>query len=436
MGNLVLNKSATASSYMKPYSSSRAVDGSVKPVQRWVSGQVPAWLSVNLQGQYWINRWIVRHMGAAGWTSPYYNLSNFKLQRSLDGVNWFDIDVVTNNTLSVTDRTFTAVQAVFVRVYITGGIAINPKLVSIAEFEVYDAPPTSPYLSGLTLSSGSLQPTFVKNNYSYSTTVSNSTASITITPTAEDPGATIKINGVVVPSGTASGAINLNVGNNAIPVQVTSKIGGLVINYMVNVTRQKSVNLSNLTTSAGTLSPAFNTDTTSYTVNVPYDTTSITVTPTAEDNTAAITVNSQSVVSGQASQAINLNIGDNTVTVVVSADGEQKTYSMVVTRPAYSTFLTGLIVKAGKGTLILNPAFVETELNYTTSTSSTAASVIIIPTSEFPSNVDIVIGGLVVPSGSSSNNIALTGSSTDIPVVVQSKTDSSIKTTYKITVNK
>ena len=392
MGNLVLNKPATASSYMKPYSASRAVDCSTAPVRRWVSPQVPAWLAVNLQGIYWINRWVVRHMGATGWRSPDYNVKNFKLQGSLNGADWFDLDIVNGNTTSVTDRTFTPVQVVFVRLYVTSGININPKLASIAELEVYEAPPTSPYLSGLTLSSGTLQPAFVKTTYAYSATVSNSTASITITPTAEDTGATIKVNGVVVPSGTASTPINLNVGNNSIPVQVTSKVGGLVTNYTLNVTRQKSVNLSNLTTSAGTLLPAFNTDTTSYTVNVSYDTTSLTVTPTAQDGTAAITVNSQSVASGQPSQAINLNIGNNTVTVVVSADGNQKTYNVNVVR-ASNTQLSSL-----ESDFDLTPSFIPNQYTYTAN-AGVSGSVVIIATLA-DSSATLKVNGSVTQSGS------------------------------------
>lgn len=49
MINLDLGKDATASSYVMPYASSRAVDGlSTTPINRWSCNSVPAWLSVDL----------------------------------------------------------------------------------------------------------------------------------------------------------------------------------------------------------------------------------------------------------------------------------------------------------------------------------------------------------------------------------------------------
>ena len=63
--------------------------------------------------------------------------------------------------------------------------------------------------------------------------------------------------------------------------------------YTVTVTRAASSNadLSDLTATAGPLSPAFDANTLSYTVNTPFSTTSTTVTPTAADAGATITVN-------------------------------------------------------------------------------------------------------------------------------------------------
>ena len=63
----------------------------------------PIWLRVDLGAFYWINRWVVKQMGAVGW-SPNYNLTDYKLQGSLDNANWFDIDTVTNNSANQTDR--------------------------------------------------------------------------------------------------------------------------------------------------------------------------------------------------------------------------------------------------------------------------------------------------------------------------------------------
>ena len=48
MGNIALNKYATASGYVAPYSPSRAVDGSWTPASRWLCTSVPCWMAVDL----------------------------------------------------------------------------------------------------------------------------------------------------------------------------------------------------------------------------------------------------------------------------------------------------------------------------------------------------------------------------------------------------
>jgi hypothetical protein len=89
--------------------------------------------------------------------------------------------------------------------------------------------------------------------------------------------------------------------------------------------------LSNITLNQGSLTPAFSTSTTSYTVSVPSDTT-LTVTPTSTESNATITVNGTAVTSGSASSNITLSPGDNTVTIVVTAQDTvtQTTYTINV----------------------------------------------------------------------------------------------------------
>ena len=58
---------------------------------------------------------------------------------------------------------------------------------------------------------------------------------------------------------------------------------------------------------------------------------SITVTPTTQDSTATIKVNGIAVTSGQVSQPINLKVGTNTITVVITAQsGATKAYTITV----------------------------------------------------------------------------------------------------------
>lgn len=101
-------------------------------------------------------------------------------------------------------------------------------------------------------------------------------------------------------------------------------------------TKSNNATLSNLTITGGTLSPAFDSGTTQYTVEVPYSVASVTVTPTVTDSKASVTVNSQTVTSGSASDAISLIAGQETsITVKVTAEnGTTQDYTITVTRAA------------------------------------------------------------------------------------------------------
>ena len=94
--------------------------------------------------------------------------------------------------------------------------------------------------------------------------------------------------------------------------------------------------LSGLTLTGGTLDPAFATGTTAYTVSVENSVASVTVTPTATDATGAtITVNGNTVTSGNDSTAINLTPGtpmDISVIVTAADTTTTMTYTVTATR--------------------------------------------------------------------------------------------------------
>lgn len=76
-----------------------------------------------------------------------------------------------------------------------------------------------PSLSAMTISHGTLNPTFAPGTKNYTATSSDS--SITLTPTYQEAGTTITVNGSTVTSGSASSAISLSVGENRIVVIAT-----------------------------------------------------------------------------------------------------------------------------------------------------------------------------------------------------------------------
>jgi len=91
--------------------------------------------------------------------------------------------------------------------------------------------------------------------------------------------------------------------------------------------------LTNLVISSGTLNPAFVPDIQAYTADVANSTADITVTSTAAHPGASIEVNMTAVVSGEASQAIALNVGANTINIKVTAeDGTERIYEVTVNR--------------------------------------------------------------------------------------------------------
>ena len=90
-------------------------------------------------------------------------------------------------------------------------------------------------LSALSISSGTLSPSFAPGTTSYTASVSNATTSINITPTVSATGvATVTVNGVAATSGSPS-SVSLSVGSNSIPVVVSNS--GASQTYTIAVTR-------------------------------------------------------------------------------------------------------------------------------------------------------------------------------------------------------
>ncbi len=103
-------------------------------------------------------------------------------------------------------------------------------------------------LSALSLSSGTLSPSFAFATISYTASVTSSTSSITVTPTANDVTAAIeaKVNGgsyASVTSGSPSGSLSLNFGSNTVYVRVTASNGSAKI-YTTTVTRANYTSVS------------------------------------------------------------------------------------------------------------------------------------------------------------------------------------------------
>jgi len=194
-------------------------------------------------------------------------------------------------------------------------------------------------LTGLAVSAAPLNEPFFAGQMAYTALVSAETTFTTVTATVEDPDATVTVNGTKVGSGAASPAIALSEGDTTIPVVVTAADGIASRTYKITLTREAagtSVNalLSSLSIAPGQLDTTFAPGILSYSAHVAYFVDQVTVMATAADEDATITVNGAPVASGQASTPIDLVPGDNTISVLVTAqDGvTTSTYLLTVSR--------------------------------------------------------------------------------------------------------
>lgn len=111
--------------------------------------------------------------------------------------------------------------------------------------------------------------------------------------------------------------------------------------------RSSDASLSDLTVSAGELSPAFSSGTTAYTVGLGFLQQDITITVTVNDAAASATVNGTAITSGQATDPIGLAEGANTITITVTAeDNSTETYTITVTRDTANDFAQSAYIKA------------------------------------------------------------------------------------------
>lgn len=160
--------------------------------------------------------------------------------------------------------------------------------------------------------------------------------------------------------------------------------------------------LSALTLSSGALSPTFASGTIAYTQSVANSVSTITVTPTVNDANATVTVNGTAVSTGVASGNINLNVGANTITTVVTApDGSTtKTYTTTVTRAA-ATLLSQAAFTATASPNALNAVT-------TTSTLSTSGGSGTGAISYSMTNGSCTLSGTTVTAGSATETCTVT----------------------------
>nr|WP_294943271.1 cadherin-like beta sandwich domain-containing protein [uncultured Mucilaginibacter sp.] len=293
---------------------------------------------------------------------------------------------------------------------------------------------TDATLSALTTSIGTFTQPFNSATTAYDVVVPDETININLTPVATSGFASIKVNGVPMAKGFSSQSLPVSASVNNYPIEVTAE-SGATNTIGVRVIRASATNpsLVNLTSSVGTLSPAFGGDVLNYAMEVAANVSSITFTPTSVDPSAAITINGTTVASGAASAPISLYSGENTINVTVapSAGGTTKTYAVIVRRQPSANALLSQLVISPFGTITNTTG--TADFNRSLSVTAEVTSITITPVAA-DAGATIKVAGDVVASGTASGNIALNSGTTVIPIEVTAEDGTTIKT-YSLSVS-
>jgi gliding motility-associated-like protein len=296
---------------------------------------------------------------------------------------------------------------------------------------------TDATLSNLVPVIGTFSPTFSPGTLSYTVNVANNVNVMAVTPTTNDPNATAKTGGVVVPNGTLSPYFPLKVGANSFKLNVFAQDGVTKISYTINVNRSSlspDDNLANLSVSGVAITPTFSSSVFAYFATVPFATTSVTVTPATEDATATVTVNGTPVTSGSPSSAIALTQGLNTITIVTTAqDGitvRTSTISIVRSPGATDATLSNLVPVIGT----FSPTFSPGTLSYTVNVANNVNVMAVTPTTNDP-NATARTGGVVVPDGTLSPYFPLKVGANSFKLNVFAQ-DGVTKISYTININR
>ena len=288
----------------------------------------------------------------------------------------------------------------------------------VAATRAAPAASTNADLSALTIAPGTLSGSFASGTTTYTATLADTDASVRVTPTVDDAGASVEVNGEAVASGAQSSAIAFAPGESkTITIVVTAEDSTTKKTYTITARRPLSGNsmLSALAVSAGSLSPAFESGVLNYTVSTSHAVASITLTPTAAHSAAGITVAGAAVTSGEASTAQNLQVGENRIEIVVTAqDKTTSTYVVAVTR-ARSPDATLRALSLSAGTLV--PEFSPSIGTYTADVPNSAANVTVTPTTNHP-DATVTVAGTTVTSGTASAAQSLTVGENTIVVAV------------------
>ncbi len=153
------------------------------------------------------------------------------------------------------------------------------------------------------------------------------------------------------------------IGQSIITISVSDGVTTTTTSFLLQVSNNNA-NLASLTFDSWSLNPAFAPSTTSYAITVPNVASTATVAPTLADANATLKINDISAASG-AGTAVPLNVGNNTISLLVTAqDGTTtRTYTLNVRRRSTDATLASLSLSS----VTLSPSFAAETTGYTAS---------------------------------------------------------------------
>lgn len=293
-------------------------------------------------------------------------------------------------------------------------------------------------LSALTVTPGTLAPTFTSSLLDYTVNVAINVASVNVSATKSDPNAVL--SGDVSNQGQATIQLD-GPGTSKIVSVVVTAPNGESKTYRITVNRaapSSNNNLSALIVTPGSLDPIFAANALSYTVNVAITVTSVDVSATKADANAVMSGDlaaGAGSATGQATIPLDGPGTSKVVSIIVTApSGASQTYAVTVNRAASSdNNLSALILTPGT----LDPAFAANTLLYTMNVATNVIEVTVTATKSDPTAV--LSGSIADPGAGQATGqatIPLNGAGTTTSISITVTAPSSASQTYIVTVNR
>ena len=281
-----------------------------------------------------------------------------------------------------------------------------------------------------------LSPTFVASTTSYTAIVYDAlNAPVDKVAVTATVGAGVQrvITPADADAGTDGHQVNLRVGETTIRARVT--VSGATQTYTIKVTRvaASDATLSALSLSAAgaDLSPKFDAGTEMYTASVANSvtTTDVTATPTHAGSPGA------TATPIPAATGVALNVGENTIKVVVRAvDGTTKTYTIVVTRAGSAATLSDLTVSDATLAPVFDAAADPMVYEYTASVANSVDRVTVTATKDATAKDPVINPADADAASDTTHEVDLEVGKNVIEVMVEAQ-DGSMKT-FTITVTR